>query len=197
MSARKLLAKIVATAIGEALEAKRWKGPDLARELTALMGRRVSPQTVNQWTRGRSAPSFEYVAPLQAALGVDVFARSQDPTPAAPLPRVGRKATGRTRREAAETAGTDDAAKPLDMKAVARQIAEALEQDLRKSEAVISQDAHEIERQRHLVWALKDLARWLTNSGYDMRQLFRLTDEMASEIGLPTRSKADGKRGNG
>ena len=71
------------------------------------------------------------------------------------------------------------------MKAAARRIAEALEGDLRRSETLIDLNRRDVERQRALIWGLKDLARQLHRTGYDMQELFALTDELAAEIGLP------------
>jgi len=72
------------------------------------------------------------------------------------------------------------------MKEAAARIAKGLETSLRKSEVVISANRPmELERQRALVWALKDLARQLKRIGYNMDDMFDLTDEIAAEIGLP------------
>lgn len=80
----------------------------------------------------------------------------------------------------------------FDMNGAARRIAEAIEKDLHHSEALIgSKSPTELERQRALVWALKDLARWLHNHDFHMANLFNLTDEMAREIGLPVRPPSE------
>lgn len=72
------------------------------------------------------------------------------------------------------------------MREAAARIAKSLDASLRKSEALIDVSRpKEIERQRALVWALKDLARQLKRGGYNMDELFDLTDEMAAELGLP------------
>ena len=74
---------------------------------------------------------------------------------------------------------------PLPLEAAAR-IAKSLDASLRKSEALIDVNRpQELERQRALIWALKDLARQLKRGGYNMDELFDLTDEMAAELGLP------------
>lgn len=74
----------------------------------------------------------------------------------------------------------------FDMKEAAARIARGLESSLRKSEALISIDRpKELERQQALVWALKDLARQLKRMGYNMDDLFDLTDDLAREVGLP------------
>lgn len=94
------------------------------------------------------------------------------------------------RRGPAKVAKPTSSGRGFDMKGAAARIAKSLEAALRKSELVISVGRpKELERQRALVWALKDLARQLKRMGYNMEDLFDLTDELAAEIGLPTHPK--------
>lgn len=78
----------------------------------------------------------------------------------------------------------------IDMKSAALKITKALAEDLDRSRALVLHDGmatRERERQQALVWAFKDLARQLARMGYDMRNLFEITDELAREVGLPQR----------
>ena len=89
-----------------------------------------------------------------------------------------------------QDAGSGEIGSPgriFEMEAAAQRIAEALKADLRSSEIVIDLHRHDLERQRALVWALKDLARQLRHTGYRMEEMFELTDVLAAEIGLPVR----------
>lgn len=77
----------------------------------------------------------------------------------------------------------------LDMKRAAQKVSEAIGRDLLKSEvAVLLDGATELGRQRAMVWALKDLARQLHHLGFDMRNLFAITDELAGQVGLAIRT---------
>lgn len=76
----------------------------------------------------------------------------------------------------------------FDMKSAAEKVSQALKEDLDRSRALVLIDTEpERRRQQALVWALKDLARQLHRLGFDMRDLFDVTDDLAREIGLPNR----------
>lgn len=79
-------------------------------------------------------------------------------------------------------------ARLFDMKSAAEKVCQALREDLDRSRALVLLNTDkERARQQQLVWALKDLARQLHRLGFDMRDLFDVTDDLAREIGLPLR----------
>jgi transcriptional regulator with XRE-family HTH domain len=65
--------RLFAERLQAALDARRWTAADLAREMTARGGRRVSRQVTAQWTRGRSVADGENYALLVQILGVDIL----------------------------------------------------------------------------------------------------------------------------
>lgn len=77
---------------------------------------------------------------------------------------------------------------PLGMHLVAKMVAKAIEEDLHKSTVpVLLSSLNALEKQRLMIWALKDLARQLKKIGYNMNNLFHLTDDLAEQVGLPIR----------
>jgi hypothetical protein len=78
----------------------------------------------------------------------------------------------------------------LKLAAEAKRIADALREDLARSEApVLFDGTTEKGRQQALIWALKQLARDLHLLGFDMRRMFHVTDELAGAIGLPAQKQ--------
>lgn len=166
-----------------ALAKKDWSPTDLARHLQPPPTRAAT----NAWasSRTKAVPSGPYAAQLPQLLGVEaawLFPAITDEKDQKARPLVVREPRAAHQRRPRGA----DSPRILSMKEAAARIAKSLDAALRKSEVVIDANRpQELERQRALVWALKDLARQLKRGGYNMDELFDLTDEMAAELGLP------------
>lgn len=163
------------------LSTAREKGYDATKLARAV---NASRQRVGKWFAGQWPWRIEHRQGLRTVLGVTEEQLRNGPW-------VALTAQGGAIHAVREAAVQFPAGGLVNMAQAAEKICHALKQDLERSRALVLVNAgagHE-EHRRHqeLVWSLKDLARRLHRLGFDMRNLFDVTDELAREIGLPVR----------
>lgn len=164
--------------------AKHWEersqiGADSADALAERL-RRAGYPCSGAWIRKGTRPE----PPWTAAVA------SEDSTLAAlkPHPGSAEREDGRAFPPRTSDAGRSPGV--LQLAAEAQRIAAALGKDLAYSEAPIILDGTtELGRQQALIWSLKQLARDLHVLGFDMRNMFHVTDELAAKIGLPVQQR--------
>lgn len=178
-----------------------WEGMALTyRQLAAALGPPVTQANVKKWPQRKKIPAdiARLIVARAKQLGLigvtlewvlwgdgPVPERPPEPVPGSPASDASLVA-----RETAVSAARLKA--PQQPRGgFAAKIAEALRADLSHNEFG---QWSSVEVQRTVIWALKDLARRLRTLKFDMGSTFELTDEWASELGLPVRPRGSSSR---